>query len=160
MMLVHYTNPVLKEVSQPFDFSDPPIEPVDFSHELVKTMYEYNGLCLAAIQVGLPWRIFAMRSAPENFVCFNPRIVNVSDQTIRLEEKSLTYPDLCVKIKRPQHCRVRFATPNGETRTETFTGLTARVFQQAMDFLDGKLFYSAANPIHRQQALKKWKNKN
>lgn len=157
MHLLDYKDPILKEVSQNFDFSNPPIDPVEFSQELVKTMYEHNGLCLAAIQVGLPWRVFAMRGSPQNFVCFNPKVVQLSEQQIRLEEKSLTYPELCVKVKRSQHCRVRFATPNGDVRTETFTGITARVFQQSMDFLDGQLFYSAANPIHRQQSLRKWK---
>lgn len=157
MHLLDYKDPILKEVSQNFDFSNPPVDPVEFSQELVKTMYEHNGLCLAAIQVGLPWRVFAMRGSPQNFVCFNPKVVQLSEQQIRLEEKSLTYPELCVKVKRSQHCRVRFATPNGEVRTETFTGMTARVFLQSMDFLDGQLFYSAANPIHRQQSLRKWK---
>ena len=156
MHLLDYKDPILKEVSENFDFSNPPVDPVEFSQELVKTMYEHNGLCLAAIQVGLPWRVFAMRGSPQNFVCFNPRVVQVSEQQIRLEEKSLTYPELCVKVKRPQHCRVRFATPNSEVRTETFTGMTARVFLQSMDFLDGRLFYSTANPIHREQALRKW----
>lgn len=156
MELIKYTNQILKEVSKPFDFLNPPFDPFEFSQSLVKTMYEHNGLCLSAIQVGIPLRVFAMRGAPENFVCFNPRMVQPSEQMIRLEEKSLTYPGLCVKVHRPQHCRVRFATPNGEIRTETFTGITARVFQQSMDFLDGRLFYSQSNPIHRQQALRKW----
>jgi peptide deformylase len=79
------------------------------------------------------------------------------DEEIRLEEVSLTYPGLEVKIKRPQHCKVRFATPNGEIRTETYTGITARVFQHSMDFLDGEVFYQKANPIHREQALRRWK---
>jgi len=158
MELIAHTNKLLKEVSKPFDFQNPLFDPLEFSQELVKTMYNHNGICLAAIQVGIPLRVFAMRAHPENFVCFNPRIVQPSEQMIRLEETSLTYPGLCVKINRPQHCRVRFSTPNGDVRTETFTGMTARVFQQSMDFLNGRLFYSAANPIHRQQALRKWKN--
>lgn len=157
MHILGYTNPILKEVSQTFDFREPPFDPAEFAQQLVKTMYDNNGICLAAIQVGIPYRVFAMRGSPENFVCFNPRVVQPSEQTIRLEETSLTYPGLCVKVNRPQHCRVRFATPNGEVRTETFTGMTARVFQQSMDFLDGRLFYSTANPIHREQALRKWK---
>lgn len=157
MNLIEYTDPTLKEISKQFDFQHPPFDALEFSQELVKTMYDNNGICLAAIQVGIPLRIFAMRGSPQNFVCFNPRIVQPSEQFIRLEEKSLTYPGLCVKVNRPQHCRVRFATPNGDVRTETFTGITARVFQQSMDFLDGQLFYSAANPIHRQQSLRKWK---
>jgi len=122
-------------------------------------MYDNNAICLTAPQIGIPLRIFAMRGAPENFVCFNPRVVMPSEQEVRLDEISLTFPGLTVKIKRPQHCKVRFATPNGEIRTETYTGMTARVFQHCMDFLDGELFYHKANPIHRDQAMKKWKRK-
>jgi peptide deformylase len=159
MKLLNYNDPILRQKSEPFDFKNPPFDPIQFSHELVKFMYENNAICVSAIQVGIPYRIFAMRGSPENFVCFNPKIVMPSKEEIRLDEISLTFPGLEVKIKRPQHCKVRFATPNSEIKTETYTGMTARVFQHCLDFLDGKVFYQKANPIHRQQALKKWKRK-
>ena len=159
MKLIDCRDPLLKQPSENFDFTNPPFDPVEFAQELVKTMYEHNGICLAAIQVGVPYRIFAMRGSPENYVVFNPRLVLPSTEEIRLEETSLTYPGLLVKVKRPQHCKVRFAVPNSEVRTETFTGMTARVFQHCLDVLDGKLFYANANPIHREQALRKWRNK-
>ena len=120
-------------------------------------MYDNNGLGLAANQVGIPYRIFAMRGAPENFVCFNPKVVQPSEMTVLLEEGCLTYPQLLVKIKRPQHVRVRFTTPNGVTRTETFTGMSARVFQHEIDHLDGVVFYNRASRIHRDRALEKWR---
>jgi peptide deformylase len=121
-------------------------------------MYENNGLGLAANQVGTPYRIFAMRAAPENFVCFNPKIVQQSEQTVTLEEGCLTYPGLIVKIKRPEFIRVRFQTPNGDTLTKQFIGMSARVFQHEIDHLDGIRFYDKANKFHRDQALRKWKN--
>ena len=158
MKLVKFSDPILKQPSKNFDFINPPFDIIEFSQKLVRMMYESNGITLAAIQVGVPYRIFAMRGAPENFICVNSKVVMPSKETIRLEETSLTYPGLIVKIKRPQHCRVRFAMPNGDVRTDTFTGITARVFQHSTDFLDGKLFYHGANPIHRTQALKKWKH--
>jgi peptide deformylase len=156
-MLVNYRDSILKQVSEPFDFKNPPFDPIEFSQELVKTMYESGAICLAAIQVGIPYRIFAMRGSPENFVCFNPKMVMPSDVSIRMEETSVTTPGLTIKILRPQHVKVRFATPNSEVRTETFTGMTARAFQQSLDFLDGIDYTRKANPIHRSQALRKWK---
>jgi peptide deformylase len=120
-------------------------------------MHDSNGIGLAANQVGIPYRVFAMRGQPENFVCFNPRIVQYSNETIVLEEGCLTYPGLIVKIKRPQHIRCRFQTPNGDTLTKQFTGMTARVFQHELDHLNGKIFYNQANRVHRDQALKKWR---
>ena len=158
--LVKHTDKILKTVSEPFTFNEPPFDPIEFSQELVKLMYEKNAINLAAIQVGIPYRIFAMRGSPQNFVCFNPRIVNQSGELILLEEISATYPGLIMKIKRHQNCRVRFSTPNGDTRTENFSGMTARAIQQSLDFLDGKLYYDGANRIHRTQALRKWSKKH
>ena len=155
MNLLKYNDKALKNRSELFDFSNPPFDPIDFSQQLVKFMYDNNGLYVTAPQIGVPYRIFAMRGSPQNFVCFN-RIVQPSEETIQLEETSLTFPGMSVKVKRPRHCRVRFAMPNGEVRTDTFSGITARAFQHCIDFLDGETFYHKANFIHRQQALKKW----
>jgi peptide deformylase len=158
MKLVHHTDPILTTPCQPFDFKNPPFEPIEFAKEFVKFMYENNGIGLAANQIGVPYRIFAMRGQPENFVCFNPKIIQPSEMIIELEEGCLTYNGLIVKITRPQHVRVRFTTPNGDTITKQFTGMTARVFQHELDHLDGIIFYNKANRYHRDQALRKWKN--
>ena len=159
MELVKYDDPILKSPCSDFDFRNPLFDPIEFAKELVKYMYEWNGLGLAANQVGVPYRIFAMRGQPENFVCFNPRIVQPSETIVALEEGCLTYPGLIVKIKRPQHIRVRFQTPNGETLTKQFTGMTARVFQHEMDHLNGEVYFNKASRYHRDKALEKWRNK-
>lgn len=158
MQLVRANDPILKNVCEEFDFSNPPFDPIEFSKELIKFMYDNKGIGLAANQIGVPYRVFAMRGTPENFVCFNPKIVRYSEQQISLEEGCLSYPGLIVKVKRPQHIRCRFQTPMGETLTKQFTGMTARVFQHELDHLDGVIFYNKANRLHREQALKKWKS--
>jgi peptide deformylase len=157
MNLVDRNDTILTKVCEKFDFSNPPFDAIEFSRDLVKFMYESNGVGLAANQVGVPYRIFTMRGSPENFVCFNPKIVQPSEQEVVLEESCLSYPGLIVKVKRPQHIRVRFAMPNGDIRTDTFTGMTARVFQHEMDHLDGIKYFNLANKYHREQAFKKWK---
>lgn len=159
MKLVESKDPVLMKPCEKFDFSNPPFDPIQFAQDLVRTMYEHNGIGLSANQVGVPYQIFALRAAPENFVCFNPRVVMPSEETIVLEEGCLTYPGLYVKIKRPRHVKVRFQMPNGETRTETFTGMSARAFQHEMDHMEGKIFYNQASKYHKDQAIRRWKNK-
>lgn len=144
-------------VCEEFDFKDPPFDPIDFAQALVKFVHENNALGVAANQVGNPYRVFAMRGSPENFVCFNPKIVQESEQQIVLEEGCLTYPGLLVKIKRPEFIRARFTTPNGDTITRQFIGMSARVFQHEMDHLDGIRFYDRANRFHREQAMRKWR---
>ena len=146
----------LTEKCEDFDFKDPPFDPVEFARNLVKFMYDENGLGVAANQVGVPYRIFAMRGAPENFVCFNPKMIGTSLDNIVLEEGCLTYPGLLVKVKRPSMIRVRFDTPNGDTQTRQFIGMSARVFQHEMDHLDGIKFFERANKFHKDQAFKRW----
>jgi peptide deformylase len=157
MELVKANDPILTNVCNDVDFNNPPFDIIEFSKELVKFMYDRNGIGIAANQVGVPYRIFAMRGSPENFVCINPKIIMPGNEQIILEEGCLSYPGLLVKVKRPQHIRVRFNTPNGDVMTKQFTGMTARIFQHEIDHLDGIVFYNKANRFHRDQAMKKWK---
>jgi peptide deformylase len=67
----------------------------------------YNdGLGLSANQIGLPYRAFAIK-AEKIIVCFNPRIVDYSEETIYLEEGCLSYPNLYIKVKRPKKIKIR-----------------------------------------------------
>lgn len=157
MELVNKNNPILRKECVEFDFEDTCIDPVLFAKQLVKAMYDNDGIGLAANQVGYGYRVFALRGEPENFVCFNPKIVNFSEEKSVLVEGCLTYPGLYVKIKRPNEIRVRFNTPNGDLRTETFRGMTAHAFQHELDHLNGVIFYTRANKYHRDQAFKNWK---
>jgi len=157
MKLVSHNDPILRQTTEKFDFSNPPFDPIEFAVDLTKFMYDNNALGVTANQIGVPYQVFSLRAYPQNFVVFNPRIIMPGHEHITLEETSLTYPGLIVKVKRPQHVRVRFNTPNGDTRTETFTGLSARIFQHAVDQLNGIVYYDKANLYHKEQALKKWK---
>ena len=159
MKLVEHNDPILTTKCESFNFIDPPEDPIELAKSMVKFMYDNNAIGISANQIGLNYRVFAMRGYPENFVCFNPRVVQPSEQTVVLEETSVTHPGLIVKVKRPQHARVRFQTPNGDTRTETFTGITARIFQIQLDFLNGIEYYNKANRYHKELAFKKWRLK-
>lgn len=159
MKLIPADSELLKTPCEEFNFADAPFDPIEFGQDLVKFIYESNGLGVAANQIGEPWRIFAMRGSPENFVCYNPRIVYASEEEILLEEGCLTFPGLVVKVKRPRHVRVRFQTPNADTRTMQFTGITARIFQHELDHLDGVLFYNRAGRFHRDTAMRRWRNR-
>lgn len=158
MKLIDGDDPILREPCKEFDFLNPAFEPIEYAKALVKFMYDNNGYGISASQVGDPYRIFAMRGHPENFVCINPRIIDTSNETITLEEGCLSFPNLIVKVKRPRHIRVRFFTPNGDVRTEKFTGMSARVFQHEMDRIDGILYFNRASRYHRDIAMRKWRN--
>ena len=159
MELVKSSDPILKSKCEDFNFDNPPFWPVEFAKEVTKFVYDNNGIGLAANQIGLPYRLIAMRGHPENFVCFNPVIIDQSTAKVVLEETSLTYPGLLVKVKRPQHIKVRFRTPAGDVLTKQFTGMTARIFQHLMDHLDGTMYFNKASMYHKEYAFKKWKQK-
>lgn len=156
LQLVDCKDPILKQPFELFDFSDPPINPLDLVTDLAETMLHNNGIGLSANQCGLPHRVFIMYS-DELIPCFNPRIVDMSTETVVMEEGCLTYPDLFVKIKRARRIKVRYTEPNGQTVTRVFEGMTARVFQHEMDHLDGVNYQQRANKLHLEQARKKKK---
>jgi peptide deformylase len=147
------TAPILREVMPAFDFKNPVVDSVELYNDLAETMRENEGMGLSANQIGVRVRAFVMR-AEEIIGVFNPRVVDVSTETVTLEEGCLSYPNLFVKIKRPKSIKVRFTTPDGETSTKTFTGMTARVFLHELDHLDGIAHTSRANSYHLEQAKK------
>lgn len=153
--LVSRYDKILKTKLDRFDFSNPPIDPIELAHDLAQTMLDKNGMGLAANQLGLPYRVFAIKANPI-LVCFNPIIVDESlSNQIYLEEGCLSFPGLIVKVKRPAKIKVRYTEPNSETVTKTFEGLTARIFQHELDHLDGIVFTQRAHKIHLEQARKK-----
>jgi len=146
-------HPILKEEMPAFDFNNTVVDPVELYNDLAETMRENEGMGLSANQIGVRTRAFVMR-AEEIIGVFNPRVVDMSNETVTLEEGCLSYPNLFVKVKRPKSIKVRFTTPDGETSTKTFTGMTARVFLHELDHLNGIAHTSRANRYHLEQAKK------
>lgn len=141
----------LKTETQRFDFSNPPIDPVELACDLAEVMLENGGIGLAANQVGLPYSVFVLRTE-EILPCFNPKVVDISEEEVYLEEGCLSFPGMTVKVKRPKTIKLRFTEPNGETSTRVFSGVTARAILHEMDHLFGINFLQRANKIHLEQA--------
>lgn len=154
--LVSPIDPILRTKLEPFDFKNPPVDPKELTDHLYNCMIEFRGLGLSANQLGLPYRVFVMRSNPQ-VVCFNPIIVDTSVDHIVMEEGCLTYPNLYVKIRRSVWVKARFANEKGEVKTETFTGITGRCFLHEYDHMEGILFLSRASKIAINRAKKQRK---
>lgn len=157
--LVSNDHPLLYTKLDEFDFTNPPVNPGELANNLIETLVEKKGLGLSANQCGLPYRVFVMWSNPTK-VCFNPRVVTASEEIIQLDEGCLSFPNLFLKIKRPQRIKVRYENELGETFTETFVGMTARCFLHELDHMNGKLYTTRANPIHLQRAQNEQKKIN
>lgn len=150
--LVKSSHPLIHTKLEPFDFKSD-VDPVELKNHLVEMMYDHKGIGLSANQIGLPHRVFVMRSE-NDFACFNPSITYYSDDQIVMEEGCLTYPLLYVKIKRATTIRAKYYDEFGVLHTERFTGMTARIFQHEFDHMEGIDYMSHASKLHLNVAKK------
>jgi len=119
-------------------------------------MVEYEGVGIAAPQVGWFERFFLMRlpsADPEGegelLTWVNPEIVTASPEHNWAWEGCLSVPGLRGWIRRPAAVAVRGLDAKGRPFSREFTGWPARVFQHEFDHLDGMLFpYRAVDPHH------------
>ena len=89
--------------------------------DLFETMYNSNGIGLAAVQVGILKRILvidiATKDDKKNPLCFiNPVIKKISKETSVYEEGCLSIPDTFIEIERPKICEVEYIDINGKTQ--------------------------------------------
>jgi peptide deformylase len=154
--LVGSDDPILSQKTELFDFSKPPTDPQQLARDLYETMLQHKGLGLAAPQVGLPYRAFALYAVP-GIVCFNPRIVDETTEQIMLEEGCLSFPHLFLKVKRPRRIKVRYLEPDGNPVTKVLDGMSARCFMHELDHLNGITYTRKANKIHLDRAMRKKK---
>ena len=110
------------------------------SRVLVDNMIHHNGVGISANQIGIWERAFAMVRDIENnevIVCFNPRIVKSYSEEVEMEEGCLSYPELFLKIKRPDKIVVKYEDENKKTHKMKLEGLASRVFQHEYDHMEG-----------------------
>lgn len=157
-----YNHPVLRQKTEPvLDVTD---DIVSLIESMFATMYNANGIGLAANQVGKGLAVTVIDvsgvdDAPAGgpVVLINPVVESVSDEEEEFEEGCLSLPDLRDIVIRPASVQVRFMdTRMKEQRTET-TGLLARVMQHEIDHLNGIYFFERLTPIRRTLAQSKLK---
>ena len=110
------------------------------SRVLIDNMIHHNGIGISANQIGIWERAFAMIRDVENnevMVCFNPRIVKSYSEEVEMEEGCLSYPELFLKIKRPDKIVVKYEDEDKKTHKLKLQGLASRVFQHEYDHMEG-----------------------
>ena len=103
-------------------------------------MIPYKGIGISANQIGIWERAFAMiRDWEHNeiIVCFKPRIIKSYSEEVEMEEGCLSYPDVFLKIKRPDKIIVKYEDENKKTHKMKLSGLASRVFQHEYDHMEG-----------------------
>jgi peptide deformylase len=125
--------------------------------DMLETMYDENGIGLAATQVDIHKRIVVIDVSEEGnepLVLINPEIIAKDGSTIS-EEGCLSVPQSYAKVDRAEQVTVKALNENGEEFTYEADGLLAICTQHELDHLMGKLFIDYLSPLKRQRIRKK-----
>tara|TARA_B100001250_G_scaffold382784_1_gene376228 strand:- start:775 stop:1284 length:510 start_codon:yes stop_codon:yes gene_type:complete len=137
----------------------------EIAEDLIDTMYDAEGVGLAAPQIGINKRIFVMdcndkQEKKEYIVVINPKVINASPELKTYKEGCLSIPDITEEISRPEAVNVSYHDLAGKFKTGKLEGLWATCFQHELDHLDGKLFIDYLKPIKRNLIKNKIKKLN
>ena len=123
------------------------------------TMYEAEGVGLAAPQIGKSIRLFVVDCSPMgddepelmNFkrVFINPEIYERMGEEELFNEGCLSLPGLREDVSRPTQIRIRYLDENFVEHDDTFGGFAARVIQHEYDHLEGKVFTDRLSALRR-----------
>ena len=152
-------HPVLHQEPLTWIFDPPQADPKLMYDIMLENMVYHYGLGLSANQIGMPVKVFAMRTDESDnaIVCFNPEIVEESKEMVTMEEGCLSYPLLFLKKRRPENLIVKYQNVDGEFIDSKFEGLAARIFHHEMDHMKGNTFLDGVSKILLQSARKKQK---
>jgi peptide deformylase len=150
--ILRYPDPRLHTVARPVGPLDARIR--SLIDDMLLTMYEANGVGLAATQVDVHERLIVIdvsdeRDAP--IVLINPEIVWASDERQKAEEGCLSVPDIYDGVERSIAVTVRALDADGVSREIQAEGMLAVCVQHEMDHLIGKVFVQYLSPLKRER---------
>jgi len=162
-----YGDAVLRRATRPVDRFDPELR--RFGAALVETMLEADGAGLAAPQVGVPLRMFAVagsyagtldpdaehdreaeRAAAR--VLVNPQLVGRHGRRLDLEG-CLSIPGVYAEVERDEDVTLRYQDLSGAWQELRATGNHAKAIQHELDHLDGVLFLDRLTALRRNQVM-------
>ena len=148
--VVLYPNAVLREKWADVVTFDADLEAL--VADMYETMDSYNGIGLAATQIGLSMRLLVVGYQKVRFPLINPEIISKAGAS-RMDEGCLSLPDILVDVERAETVTVKAQNLKGETVEQTYSGLIATIVQHEMDHLDGKLIidYGTPKPIPSEE---------
>lgn len=131
---------ILKKKSREITEIDDRIK--ELADDMFDTMHKFDGLGLAAVQVGILKRIIVIDLYDDvsKFCLINPEIVEMSEETAEIEEGCLSYPNQFGKVKRAVKVKVKALDLDGKTVTIEAEGLLAQALQHEIDHLNGETF--------------------
>jgi peptide deformylase len=140
----HYRkDEVLRKKAKPVDKIDDRVEML--ISDMIETMYDADGVGLAAPQVGILKRIVVVDIGEGVQALINPEIINETGEQTDYEG-CLSVPGVRAKVKRPAEVLVKALDKNGSEIEIKGSGLMARALCHELDHLDGILFIDKAIP--------------
>ncbi len=131
-----YGSPILRKKAKEVEIIDSEIEA--HLEEMLKIMYRYNGIGLAANQAGILKRLIVIDIGEGPLKLINPRIVKKKGK-VEFEEGCLSLPGLRVKVKRFANVVVETLDAKGRPLRISAQGLLAICLQHEIDHLEGRL---------------------
>jgi len=160
-----YGQPVLRKMATDIDPENyPGLE--ELIDNMFETMYNADGVGIAAPQVGRGDRVFVVDLSPlaneehpefKDFkkVFINAHIVERNGNVEALEEGCLSIPGIHEKVSREEEIRVKYLDENLKPHDEVYSGYIARVIQHEHDHLDGILFVDKVSPLRKRMIKSK-----
>ncbi|MFA6600893.1 MAG: peptide deformylase [Candidatus Omnitrophota bacterium] len=151
-----YPDPVLKQKAQEVTDFGPAHQ--RFFDDLVDTMFEADGVGLAAPQVGVSERVIAVTPVTRRgheMVIVNPVILESSGSELG-QEGCLSFPGVYTDIVRMKKIKLRFQDRRGETHESEIRDFLARIIQHEMDHLEGVLMIDRVDFGRREALLEQY----
>jgi peptide deformylase len=130
-----------------------------FEDDMIKLMLDEKGMGLAANQIGITKRFFAIGhesfdTFQKHAIIWNPQVINFSEEKVIDVEGCLSFKDVFVKVERPKVIEVQYETTQGKTRFAKLDGMESKCFQHELDHLDGITFNKRVSKLRWQMANK------
>ena len=164
MDVVHYGDPILRKKCNKVEEFKGLNKLID---DMFDTMYEFDGIGLAANQIGLNKRIFVVdishtEECDSPMVFINGHIIKGEGSCVD-SEGCLSLPEIRINVERYSSIIYQYLDHNLKSHTKEFSGFLATVIQHENDHLDGKLITDYATPadlLKYDKALKLMKSSN
>jgi peptide deformylase len=141
-------------VGQPVEKFDQAL--ADLCVDMYETMYDAEGVGLAAPQIGLNLRLFVMDCAGIKLIAANPEIIHTEGEQSS-QEGCLSVGKVPAVVTRPMKARLKAQDVNGEWFERDAEGYAARCFMHETDHCDGTLFIDKLPKLRREMVIKRFK---
>lgn len=152
-----FGDPVLKSRAATVEIFDEPL--ARLAEDMLETMRAYEGVGLAANQVGRLKRILVAALEEEEIVIINPVIEDKSDELETDSEGCLSIPEIQVDVERPVSVTVSGQDLAGQPVRVEARDLMARILQHEIDHLDGVVILDRTDRESRKAAMREFRTR-